>query len=230
MGEPISKKGDVEMEWVSIIGRTMLLYIIILIIFRLMGKREIGELSVLDLVVFIMLGEMAVVAIENTDKSLWHQLVPMTFLMCIQIILSVISLKFQRFRHLIEGEPAILVNAGKIDEKKMRKQRYSIDDLMMQLREQGVGDVRDVEYAILEPTGKLSVFQKQKSKKSKNDTPIFTLPLIIDGEIQYHHLQMIEHTDEWLVEKLNNLGYKDVKRILYCSFQNGQFFVDLKEN
>jgi uncharacterized membrane protein YcaP (DUF421 family) len=195
-----------------------------------MGKREIGELSVLDLVVFIMLGEMAVVAIENTDKSLWHQLVPMTFLMCIQIILSVISLKFQRFRHLIEGEPAILVNAGKIDEKKMRKQRYNIDDLLMQLREQGIGDVRDVEYAILEPSGKLSVFQKQKSKKSKNDTPIFTLPLIIDGEIQYNHLQMIEHTNEWLVEKLNNLGYKDVKQIVYCSFQNGQFFVDLKEN
>ncbi|EJQ98297.1 DUF421 domain-containing protein [Bacillus cereus] len=218
------------MEWVSIIGRTMLLYTIILIIFRLMGKREIGELSVLDLVVFIMLGEMAVVAIENTDKSLWHQLVPMIFLMCIQIILSVISLKFQRFRHLIEGEPAILVNAGKIDETKMRKQRYNIDDLLMQLREQGIGDVRDVEYAILEPSGKLSVFQKQKSKKSKNDTPIFTLPLIIDGEIQYNHLQMIEHTNEWLVEKLNNLGYKDVKQIVYCSFQNGQFFVDLKEN
>ncbi|MGG0255470.1 DUF421 domain-containing protein [Bacillus toyonensis] len=218
------------MEWVSIIGRTMLLYIIILIIFRLMGKREIGELSVLDLVVFIMLGEMAVVAIENTDKSLWHQLVPMTFLMCIQIILSVISLKFQRFRHLIEGEPAILINAGKIDEKKMRKQRYNIDDLMMQLREQGVGDVRDVEYAILEPSGKLSVFQKQKSKKSKNDTPIFTLPLIIDGEIQSNHLQMIEHTDEWLIEKLKNLGYNDITQILYGSFQNGQFFVDLKEN
>ena len=72
------------MEWVSVIGRTMLLYIIILIIFRLMGKREIGELSVLDLVVFIMLGELAVVAIENTDKSLWHQLVPMLFLMCIR--------------------------------------------------------------------------------------------------------------------------------------------------
>ncbi|WP_242253467.1 MULTISPECIES: DUF421 domain-containing protein [Bacillus cereus group] len=218
------------MEWVSIIGRTMLLYIIILIIFRLMGKREIGELSVLDLVVFIMLGEMAVVAIENTDKSLWHQLVPMTFLMCIQIILSVISLKYQRFRHLIEGEPAILVNAGKIDEKKMRKQRYNIDDLMMQLREQGVGDVRDVEYAILEPSGKLSVFQKQKSKKSKNDMPIFTLPLIIDGEIQSNHLQMIEHTDEWLIEKLKKLGYNDIKQILYCSFQNGQFFVDVKEN
>ncbi|OOZ76632.1 hypothetical protein BHL35_24740 [Bacillus cereus] len=216
------------MEWVSVIGRTMLLYIIILIIFRLMGKREIGELSVLDLVVFIMLGEMAVVAIENTDKSLWHQLVPMVFLMCIQIILSVISLKFQRFRHLIEGEPAIIINAGKIDEKKMRNQRYNIDDLMMQLREQGVGDIRDVEYAILEPSGKLSVFQKQKG--GPDDALQFTLPLIIDGEIQSNHLQMIEHTDEWLVEKLKNLGYKDVTQILYCSFQNGQFFVDLKEN
>ncbi|ADK06995.1 TPA: DUF421 domain-containing protein [Bacillus anthracis] len=216
------------MEWVSVIGRTMLLYIIILIIFRLMGKREIGELSVLDLVVFIMLGELAVVAIENTDKSLWHQLVPMLFLMCIQIMLSVISLKFQRFRHLIEGEPAIIINAGKIDEKKMRNQRYNIDDLMMQLREQGVGDIRDVEYAILEPSGKLSVFQKQKG--GQDDALQFTLPLIIDGEIQSSHLQMIEHTDEWLVEKLKNLGYKDVTQILYCSFQNGQFFVDLKEN
>ncbi|WP_433771004.1 DUF421 domain-containing protein [Bacillus wiedmannii] len=218
------------MEWVSIIGRTMLLYVIILIIFRLMGKREIGELSVLDLVVFIMLGEMAVVAIENTDKSLLHQLVPMIFLMCIQIILSVISLKFQRFRHLIEGEPAIIINAGKIDEKKMRNQRYNLDDLMMQLREQGVGDIRDVEYAILEPSGKLSIFQKQKIKKSKNDTPIFTLPLIIDGEIQSNHLQMIEHTDEWLIGKLKKLGYNDITKILYCSFQNGQFFVDLKGN
>lgn len=223
------KKGEKVMEWLSIIGRTMLLYVVILIIFRLMGKREIGELSVLDLVVFIMLGEMAVVAIENTDKSLWHQLVPMVLLMAVQITLSMVSLKNQRIRHLIEGEPAVIVNAGKIDEKQMRKQRYNIDDLMMQLREQGVGDIRDVEYAILEPSGKLSVFQKQKSKKSKNDTPLFSLPLIIDGEIQYKHLQMIEHSDGWLVEKLKNLGHNDVKKILYCSFQNGQFFVDVKE-
>ncbi|MDM5190121.1 DUF421 domain-containing protein [Bacillus sp. DX4.1] len=217
------------MEWLAIIGRTLLLYVVILIIFRFMGKREIGELSVLDLVVFIMLGEMAVVAIENTDKPLWHQLVPMVLLMSVQIVLSIVSLKNQGIRHLIEGEPAIMVNAGKIDEKQMRKQRYNIDDLLMQLREQGVGDVRDVEYAILEPSGKLSIFQKQKSKKSKNDTPIFSLPLIIDGEIQHKHLQMIEHTDEWLLEKLKNLGYNDVNVILYCSFQNGQFFVDVEE-
>ncbi|CAG9612633.1 hypothetical protein BACCIP111899_01810 [Bacillus rhizoplanae] len=217
------------MELVQIVFRTIILYSVMLIIFRLMGKREIGELSVLDLVVFIMLGEMAVIAIENMDKSIWHQLVPMMLIMVIQIALSLVSLKSQRLRHILEGEPAIIVREGKIDEKQMRKQRYNMDDLLMQLREQSIGDIRDVEYAILEPSGRLSVFEKQKSKKSKNDTPLFSVPLIIDGEIQRKHLYMMEHTDIWLEEKLKKLGYKDIENISYCSFQNGQFFVDLKD-
>ncbi|HDX9578793.1 TPA: DUF421 domain-containing protein [Bacillus pseudomycoides] len=217
------------MELLQIIFRTILLYSVMFIIFRLMGKREIGELSILDLVVFIMLGEMAVIAIENMDKAIWHQLVPMVLIMLIQIVLSFVSLKSQRIRHILEGEPAIIVREGKIDEKQMRKQRYNMDDLLMQLREQSIGDIRDVEYAILEPSGKLSVFEKQKSKKSKNDTPLFSVPLIIDGEIQKKHLYMMEHTDLWLKDKLNKLGYKDIENISYCSFQNGQFFVDLKD-
>ncbi|WP_020060822.1 DUF421 domain-containing protein [Bacillus sp. 123MFChir2] len=217
------------MELLQIVFRTILLYSVMLIIFRLMGKREIGELSVLDLVVFIMLGEMAVIAIENMDKAIWHQLVPMVLIMIIQITLSLISLKSQRIRHILEGEPAIIVREGKIDEKQMRKQRYNMDDLLMQLREQSIGDIRDVEYAILEPSGRLSVFEKQKSKKSKNDTPLFSVPLIIDGEIQKKHLYMIEHTDIWLEDKLKKLGHIDIEKISYCSFQNGQFFVDLKD-
>ncbi|MEH6889691.1 DUF421 domain-containing protein [Bacillus sp. JJ864] len=217
------------MELLQIVFRTILLYSVMLIIFRLMGKREIGELSVLDLVVFIMLGEMAVIAIENMDKAIWHQLVPMVLIMVIQIVLSFISLKNQRIRHILEGEPAIIVREGKIDEKQMRKQRYNMDDLLMQLREQSIGDIRDVEYAILEPSGRLSVFEKQKSKKSKNDTPLFSVPLIIDGEIQKKHLYMMEHTDIWLEDKLKKLGYKDIENISYCSFQNGQFFVDVKD-
>lgn len=217
------------MELLQIIFRTIFLYSVMLIIFRLMGKREIGELSVLDLVVFIMLGEMAVIAIENMDKAIWHQLVPMVLIMLIQIVLSLVSLKSQRIRHILEGEPAIIVREGKIDEKQMRKQRYNMDDLLMQLREQSIGDIRDVEYAILEPTGRLSIFEKQKSKKSKNDTPLFSLPLIVDGEIQKKHLYMMEHTDIWLEEKLKKLGHTNIEKISYCSFQNGQFFVDLKD-
>ncbi|PEA56519.1 hypothetical protein CON64_03675 [Bacillus pseudomycoides] len=217
------------MELLQIVFRTILLYSVMLIIFRLMGKREIGELSVLDLVVFIMLGEMAVIAIENMDKAIWHQLVPMVLIMVIQIVLSFVSLKNQRIRHILEGEPAIIVREGKIDEKQMRKQRYNMDDLLMQLREQSIGDIRDVEYAILEPSGRLSVFEKQKSKKSKSDTPLFSVPLIIDGEIQKKHLYMMEHTDIWLEDKLKKLGHTDIEKISYCSFQNGQFYVDLKD-
>lgn len=99
----------------------------------------------------------------------------------------------------------------------------------MQLREEGIGDIRDVEYAILEASGSLSVFHKQKSGNNKNDTPVFSFPLIIDGEIQQSHLQMMEHTDEWLMSKLEKIGYKDITEISYCSFQNGEFFVDVKD-
>ncbi|MBY0597115.1 DUF421 domain-containing protein [Bacillus bingmayongensis] len=213
------------MELWGIALRTVLLYFIMLIIFRVMGKREIGELSILDLVVFIMLGELAVLGIIDADRPMWDQIVPMVVIVVIQIVLAYASLKSGRIRHLIDGEPAIIVRKGKIDEKQMRKQRYNMDDLLMQLREGGVGDIRDVEYAILEASGKLSVFHKP----NKDNTLVFSFPLIIDGEIQHSHLQMIDQTGEWLVEKLKNIGYKDVTEILYCSFQNGEFFVDLKD-
>ncbi|MFD3449380.1 DUF421 domain-containing protein [Microbacteriaceae bacterium 4G12] len=218
------------MDFFSIVGRTILLYAVIILIFRLMGKREIGQLSVVDLLVFIMLGEMAVFAVENIKKPLWHQIVPMFTLMIIQISLAFISLKSQKARRLLEGEPSIIIRAGKIDEKEMRRHRYNFDDLLVQLREKDIGDIREVEYAILEPTGKLSVFQKQKSKKSKNSQSVFTFPLVIDGVIQEDNLQKMDKTNLWLRQKLRDLGYYDVKQISFCSFQDGQFFVDKKDD
>lgn len=108
------------MELWGIAFRTVLLYFIMLIIFRVMGKREIGELSILDLVVFIMLGELAVLGIIDADRSVWEQIVPMGVIVVIQIVLAYASLKSGRVRHLIDGEPAILVRKGKIDEKQMK--------------------------------------------------------------------------------------------------------------
>lgn len=212
------------MEFWEIGFRTVVLYFVMLIIFRVMGKREIGELSILDLIVFIMLGELGVVAIIDYEKSLWHQLVPMLIIVVIQIVLAMISLKSERFRHLLDGEPSIIVRDGKIDEKQMRKQRYNMDDLLMQLREEGIADIREVQYAILEVSGDLSVFPKENTHQGK-----FTLPLIIDGNIQEEYLQMIDQSEVWLCERLKGLGYNDVREILYCTFQNGEFFVDLKD-
>ncbi len=129
-----------------------------------MGKREIGELSILDLVVFIMLGDIAVVAIENTRILFCIFLLPMFVLLFLQVVLSFISLKSSNFDKLLDGQPSIIINNGKIDEKVMRKQRYNFDDLLTQLREQGIIDVNEVQFAILETSGKLSVIKKEQNK------------------------------------------------------------------
>ncbi len=192
-----------------------------------MGKREIGELSILDLVVFIMIGEMAVVAIENNHSPLLHTMIPMLVLMVVQILLAVISLKSKRFRDLIDGKPIIIINRGKIDEGAMRKQRYNFDDLMTQLREKDIRSIADVEFAILESSGSLSVIEKLKDSKEDSKQGDITIPLILDGEIDEENLNRINKTNLWLRQELKKQGYRDIKKISFCSYENGKFFIDL---
>ncbi len=221
------------MVYLNIIFRTIILYIVLLFIFRLMGKREIGELSVLDLVVFIMIGEMAVIAIESTKDPLFHTIVPMVLLMGIQITLALISLKSKRFRDLVDGKPTIIINRGKVDEQAMRKHRYNFDDLLMQLREQDVRSINDVEFAILETSGKLSVIEKiQDPKKPKRPSKNgdITIPLIMDGVIMEESLNKINKTNLWLRQEMKKKGYGDIKKISFCSYENGKFFIDLMNN
>nr|WP_249745428.1 DUF421 domain-containing protein [Mesobacillus boroniphilus] len=202
----------------------------ILLIFRLMGKREIGELSILDLVVYIMIAEMASMAIENTKDPLVNTLLPISILVIIQITLAIISLKSKKFRDIVDGKPTIIINNGKIDEKAMRSQRYNFDDLLLQLREKDVGNIADVKYAILEPSGTLSIFQKtQGNKDGQEDNGSLTLPLIVDGEIQQDNLYLIDKSRVWLLQELKKKGYEDTKAISFCSFQNGEFYIDMKD-
>lgn len=214
----------------NIILRTLFLYLMIIVIFRLMGKREIGELSILDLVVFIMIGEMAVIAIENTKDPLIHSIIPMVLLMIIQITLAFISLKSKKFRDLVDGDPSIIINRGKIDEKAMRRQRYNFDDLMTQLREKDIRSIADVEFAILESSGSLSVIEKIKSnKKNQKKQGDITIPLILDGTIEEENLKRINKTNLWLRQELKKKGYRDVKKISFCSYENGEFYIDLQD-
>ncbi|MFD2446188.1 DUF421 domain-containing protein [Bacillus sp. CGMCC 1.16607] len=212
-------------EYSIIILRTLLLYFLILLIFRIMGKREIGELSILDLVVFIMIGEMAVLAIEKPEEPLFHSVLPMLLLMVIQISFALLSLKSKKFRDMVEGKPIIIINRGKIDEKEMQRQRYNFDDLLMQLREKDIRNIADVEFAILEPSGKLAVFEKENNKAGD-----ITIPLIMDGEIQEVNLSRINKTNLWLRQELKKKGYTDIKNISFCSYQNGSFYIDEKDN
>lgn len=213
-----------EVIWESAF-KVICLYFVILVIFRLMGKREIGELSVFDLVVNIMIAELAVLCIEESSSfTLIQALVPIFLLAFIQIIMAQLSLKSKKFRDLVDGSPTVIIKNGKIDEAAMRKQRYNFDDLLQQLREKNVRNIADVEFAILEPSGKLSVFEKENNRMDGE----ITLPLIIDGEIQRDHLERIEKTEDWLRKKLRRKGYGegDIGRISFCSYQNNQFYID----
>lgn len=203
------------------IFRTFLIYLLILVVFRFMGKREIGELSVFDLVVNIMIAEIAAMAIDRQNKDLLISIVPIGILLLIQMTTAHISLKSKKFRDLVDGSPTVIINHGKIDENAMSKQRYNFDDLLQQLREKDIRNIADVEFAILEPSGKLSVMKKEMNNKN------LTLPLIIDGEIQKDHLNRIHKTEEWLSDKLTEKGYKELKEISFCSYQDGKFFIDL---
>jgi uncharacterized membrane protein YcaP (DUF421 family) len=208
-----------------IILRTALLYVLILIIFRVMGKREIGELSLLDLVVFIMIAEIAVLGIEDPKDPFIHTAGPMLLLMLIQLVSAWLSLKSQKVRSFVEGRPTIIINQGRIDEKAMKSQRYNFDDLLVQLREKDINNIADVEYAILEPSGRLSVFKKRKNSIKENS---FTLPLILDGKIQQENLSKINQTIHWLKEELKKKGYENIEDISFCSYQNGEFYIDEK--
>ncbi len=188
-----------------------------------MGKREIGELSILDLVVYIMIAEMAVTAIEEPQRILIHSIIPMLFLMAIQISLALVSLKSKKFRDIVEGKPVVIINDGKIDEEQMKQQRYNFDDLLLQLREKNVRNIADVEFAILETSGKLSVFEKDPKTKG------ITIPLIIDGVIQEKNLERIEKSRAWLERQLQKRGLTEYNDISFCSFQDGKFFIDFND-
>lgn len=218
----------------TVVLRVIFLYFFLLIVFRLMGKREIGELSILDFVILIMIGELAVLSIEDPKTPMFRTILSISVLATVQIVFSFLSLKNEKIRHYMDGKPATIIDKGKIDEKEMRKQRYNFDDLLIQLREKNVNKVSDVEFAILEPTGELSVFEKDKKNDGKQTTSQDLnkpLPLILDGKVKEKHLEQIGQTPLWLRQQLRQLGYKDVKKISYCEFRpDGSFFVDMKDD
>lgn len=214
-----------EIEIGKIVFRTIFTYVMIVFVFRLMGKREIGELSLLDIVIFIMVAEIAVLTIEEPKRQILEAIIPVSLLLIIQRGIAWISLKNKTFRDWFEGKPSVIISGGKIDEQEMRKQRYNFNDLMQQLRENGTESIQDVAYAILEPSGKLSVFEKDES-----DNTNYIIPLIIDGELQQDGLQSINQTKSWLIQQLKQRGYPDITEISFCSLdKKGKWYLDIND-
>ena len=176
-----------------IMFRTVFFYFIIIFAYKLMGKRELGELSLIDFVISTVLSQMIAISIENYKDPLIYTLVPLIILVLLQILLAIITLKNKKIRNFIDGKESLIINKGVLNIKEMIKQRYSLDDLLTQLRDKDIRSIDEVEYAILETGGKLSVF-----KKDDNNKKIFPLPLIVDGSIELDNLNYINKDEEWL--------------------------------
>lgn len=205
--------------YLSIIIKTAILYFFIMFVYRIMGKKEVGQLSIVDLIVTILIAELAAISIENTDSSILVSIVPIIVLVLIQVLLSYFSLKNKDFRYLIDGKPTVIIKNGKIVFSEMVKLRYSLDDLVLQLRQQGISSVEEVKFAILENNGQLSVFDKKSN---------YPLPLILDGIIDYNVLNDINKTTGWLYKVLKDKNIK-LEDVFYAFYAKGNTFI-IKKN
>ncbi len=185
-----------------------------------MGKREVGQLGVIDLIVSILIAELVAISIENINDSIINTIIPIFILVLLEVIFAYISIKSRKFRVLFDGKPSLIICNGKINYKEMIKQRYSLDDLLYELRQKEIKDIDMIEYAFLEPNGKLSIF-KYNIFKFKSSYP---MPLIVDRAIQIKALEHIHKNKEWLIEELdkNNLNLRD---IFYAFYKNNKIYI-----
>ena len=184
-----------------------------------MGKREIGELSIMDFIVSLFIAELVAISIENYKESILMSLIPVVSLALIQISLSYLSIKSKRVRNILDGNPSVIIENGKVNFKEMKKQRYNIEDLLMQLRDNSVKSINDIDYAVLETSGKLSIFKKNED--SRGDYP---LPLILNGEIDSTTLSKINKNVKWLNAELEKQNLK-LENVFYGFYQNNNLFI-----
>ena len=207
------------MEYFIVLERTIIFYVLITFIYRFMGKREVGQLSIMDLIVSILIAELAAMSIDKRNESIFISIMPMIVLVIIQIFISYISLKYSKVRNVFDGKPSVMINRGKVNFKEMVKQRYNLDDLLTQLREEHIKSIEEVDYAILESSGKLSVFKKENNRFGD-----YPLPLILDGKVDIETLTQIKKSNKWLDKTLleENIDKKD---IFYAFYKNKELYI-----
>lgn len=189
-----------------------------------MGKREIGELSIQDFVVSILMAELAAICIEKFNDPISYTLFPIILLCILELLVGFISLRNNKIRSIVEGKPVLIINKGKICYREMIKQRYTMDDLLLELRNKEIKNIKDVEYAILENNGNLNIFQYDNLVQ--ND--YYPFPLILDGVIQYDTLNNINKSDEWLIKYLNKRNIF-LDEIFYAFYKGGKIYIISKD-
>lgn len=210
---------------IETVFRTLFFYFIIVIAYRIMGKREVGQLGIIDLIISILIAELVALGIEKIDQSIWMTLLPMIVLVLLEVILGYLSVKSRKINKLFGGKPTIIISNGKIVYKNLINQRYSLDDLLLELRKKSISSIEDVEYALLETNGELSIFPYNTFKIKEN----IPLPFIIEGIIQEDILKQINKSKIWVNSLLdsNNL---DLNNVFYAIYQKNHVYVIKRTN
>lgn len=211
--------------------RAIVLYILVLIVMRLMGKREIGQLQPFELAISIMIADLAAVPMAETGVPLTNGIMPILGLLVMHLVISMINMKSSKAREIICGKPSILIYRGKIDQKMLKKERFTINELEERLRDNSIFNIGDVEYAILETSGQVTVIPKPNKRATTpedfNIEPKYEgIPydLVVDGKVMYDNLQKIGKNYIWLKKQTEKFGIKPEEALIVTIDGESKFF------
>ena len=216
--------------------RSIILYMIVLVVMRLMGKREIGQLQPFELAISIMIADLASIPMTETGIPITRGIIPILGLLIVHLTISVLNLKSIKAREVICGKPRILVYRGKIDEKALIKERFTINELEERLRDKDVFDLGDVEYAILETSGQVTVIQKPNKRNAiPEDFGIepeyegIPYDLVVDGKVMEDNLQAIGRNYVWLRNQVEKFHMTPEEALVVTLNGKGEIFCQKKE-
>ena len=220
----------------TIVWKTVVLYLVVIVAMRLMGKRQIGELQPFEFAVALMISALAAFPLTVSNKGIWDGIAPISILVITQFMVSLLAVKSVRARGWICGRPRIVIMNGNLQEKNLRKELYTINDLLEQLRIAGIQNISDVEHGILETNGQLSlVVKSQKRPLTPEDLGIDTkyeglsVDLIVDGRIHEKNLNLVKLDIPWLKKQLREKGWPNPDDIFYASLDTqGNFYFQPK--
>lgn len=206
-------------EILNVILKTLACYFFLIFILRVMGKREIGKISIFDIVVFFVISELFSLSLNEPDTSILHSIIPITVIVILQLISALLSLKSNKIRRLLEGKTTYLIYKGVIQQDVMRKERYTVEDLMCQLRTKDIQSPSDVAFAVLEDNGTLNIISKSDCEVEDPE------PLISDGRVVKKTLNRLNKSEKWLIEELEKQNVLAIKDVFLCLALKDNLFV-----
>ena len=216
--------------------RAILLYILVLIVMRFMGKREIGQLQPFEFAISIMIADLASIPMTDTGIPLTNGIIPILGLLLMHLIISFINMKSIRAREIICGKPSILIYRGRINEQALKKERFTINELQERLRGNNISDLKDVEFAILETNGQITIIPKPEKRNTIpedfNIQPEYEgIPydLVVDGKIMYANLKKIGKNEEWLKKQLEKFHLRPKDTLIATLNGKQEIFCQGKE-